>query len=91
MHGFGQLNLPSGSIYLGDFVEGVYHGQGKLTYEDGSYLECMWLHGLANGYGIQKFSQGMKIRGQWEDGKRIKWYEDNVVFPTPSQTIIEQP
>jgi hypothetical protein len=51
----------------------------------------MWLHGLAHGYGIQKFSQGTKIRGQWEEGKRIKWYEDNVVFTTPSQTIIETP
>lgn len=54
MEGNGRYKLPTGSIYVGEMKDGMYHGVGKIIYPDGGQFGgtfssgypvsvCQWL------------------------------------------------
>jgi len=41
-HGYGTLEMASGTKYEGEFRENEYHGYGTLTYHDGQVQSGRW-------------------------------------------------
>jgi hypothetical protein len=65
-HGVGTLYFLKGSVYIGNFVEGVPFGKGRLIMSSGAYYEGQIRYGKANGEG--EFRDGDYIyKGQFKD------------------------
>ena len=45
MHGTGQFKFSDGSLYVGEFEDGVQHGYGMLTMKDGTEMMGKWTQG----------------------------------------------
>ena len=80
--GKGTATFPDGSVYEGEFSDGVRHGTGKYTYaapppgEDeepkpplGEYNGA-WKEGRKEGIGIMVYANKAKYHGNWKDGKQ---------------------
>jgi hypothetical protein len=48
---------------------------------DGRKFEGVWIEGKQNGEGLYTLADGTSRRGYWEDGKRIKWLDDEAKSP----------
>jgi len=61
---------PDGSVYAGEFKDGLPHGQGEWKAPEGaeSFLG-EWKRGKKHGFGLMKFSNGDMYEGDWVDGK----------------------
>jgi len=62
MHGFGTYSWPDGRVYEGHWRNNTTHGTGKFTMADDSVEE--------------KFHKKEVKHGLWENGKRVKWFEN---------------
>ena len=49
MHGIGTFTFSNGSVYSGDFVNGVSHGEGVFTFPDGAVYEGEFKNGKKMG------------------------------------------
>jgi len=47
-----EINLPDGSIYNGNLVNGLFEGKGKQHWSNGDTYEGEYKKGLYNGFGI---------------------------------------
>jgi hypothetical protein len=50
----GQETFDDGTIYLGEFANGVPHGFGKIQFLNGSSYTTMWAHGIKRGGGVYR-------------------------------------
>lgn len=65
-----SVELDSGSLYVGDFVNGLYEGQGKYTYSDGEEYVGAFLDGKFHGQGVYSYVNGDKYVGEFKLGKK---------------------
>lgn len=58
----------SGSVYEGEFKDGVENGVGKTTYSNGTVLETFYSSGSPYGVAVIKYSDGSTLIGSLKDG-----------------------
>ena len=72
MHGLGRIIEADGSIYEGEWTDGLKNGSGVYTFTDDSRYEGQWKNDKQHGKGtlIQRvgWSTFSKMTGVWEDG-----------------------
>ncbi|TPX32619.1 hypothetical protein SmJEL517_g04293 [Synchytrium microbalum] len=58
IEGWGQHILPSGNIYIGNFVDGQFHGKGTLHFTNKARYDAFWQNGIAV-EGVLTFADGL--------------------------------
>ena len=69
-NGRGKYISPNGTIYEGDWNDGVRHGRGKQIWSDGSVYDGEWKDHQRHGRGRQNWSNGSVYDGEWKDDQR---------------------
>lgn len=74
-HGYGELTLPDGGTYRGDFAFNTYHGHGMHHAADGGIYEGRFCVGRRHGYGREFVRTGSTsystfYTGRWADDER---------------------
>jgi hypothetical protein len=64
----GSLRYKDGSVYTGDFVNGIGEGNGKCKYANGDRYEGGWKNHAPHGQGIMHFSKGTTYAAIWDNG-----------------------
>ncbi len=74
MHGQGIFKWPmqGGKIYQGEYRFDKKHGYGEISWPDGRKYAGQWADGKQHGHGTYTNSKGEIIKGEWENGKKIK-------------------
>ena len=65
----GNVSLPSGSKYYGEWKNGIQHGEGTATYANGGKYVGNWRNGRPNGRGTYIHANGDTYDGEFKDGK----------------------
>jgi hypothetical protein len=60
----GQETFDDGTIYLGEFANGVPHGFGKMQFPNGSSYTTTWAHGIKRGGGVYRDVNGWGYVGE---------------------------
>jgi hypothetical protein len=60
----GQETFDDGTIYLGEFANGVPHGFGKMQFPNGSSYTTTWAHGIKRGGGVYTDVNGWGYVGE---------------------------
>lgn len=60
--------LPDGSIYTGDFRDGLFHGEGELTWPDGRHYQGGFREGMLGGRGKFTYADGCIYEGVFAEG-----------------------
>lgn len=47
MEGKGEYTFPTGTRYMGETYNGMFHGHGVLHFPNGSKYEAKWENGIA--------------------------------------------
>jgi hypothetical protein len=68
--GRGVMVYSDGTIYEGEFVDGMCEGKGRLIHAFGDVYEGDWDDNKAHGDGIFTTLDGTVYVGQWEDDKK---------------------
>lgn len=68
-HGVGVLNFADGTVYAGEFQNGMNHGHGVLTFRDKSVYSGEFDDGKYHGYGVFVKGDGTKYEGEFNNGK----------------------
>ena len=68
-NGKGEQVDPSGSKYIGDFVNDKRHGFGVMEYYTGAKFEGQWVKGKKI-FGTYYFANGGRYTGGWKNGKQ---------------------
>ena len=76
---------PSGDVYDGEFVNGLFHGYGIYSWINGDRYEGMWKNNHREGegtwiWGENSSSTGDRYQGQWHDDQKHghgKYFEVN--------------
>ena len=77
MHGKGTFTWPDGRKYEGDYKDDKKEGVGLFVWADGRKYNGCWKDGKQHGEGMFfNVSQGKWKKGIWENGKRMRWMED---------------
>lgn len=76
MNGIGLFLWPDKKKYLGQYFNDNKSGLGIFIWPDGREYKGEWEKGKQHGRGIFIFS-GISQFGEWIEGKRTKWIEDN--------------
>jgi len=58
-----------GSVYTGDFFNGLKNGKAKIVFQTGDIYEGNVTEGLISGQGKMLFKKGDIYEGHWENGK----------------------
>lgn len=61
-----KANFPKGSLYSGNYKEGMYNGKGKLELPCGDSYVGEFEDGEYNGYGEYFYVNGSKLSGYWK-------------------------
>ena len=61
------MQYANGSVYEGQWRNGVREGFGRLIHVTGDMYEGDWRGDKANGYGVFSNLQGYQFEGQWRD------------------------
>lgn len=69
-HGRGTLINEDGSIYDGEWRNGLQEGQGIFKYVDGGVYVGQWVADFACGYGEMDFAEGATYKGEWKEDAR---------------------
>ncbi len=64
----GDWRLPDGSVYQGEFKDGLFHGRGILRWENGAVYEGEFRNGLAHGHGRLTGAEGSVLEGEFRNG-----------------------
>jgi len=68
-HGLGVLKFADGTLYAGEFNNGMNHGYGVLTFNDKSCYAGQLEDGKYHGYGVFEKADKMKYEGEFMMGK----------------------
>lgn len=82
--GRGELVLPSGDRYVGDFVDNYLNGQSECHFSDGSIYRGNMVNSRKEGKGEFIWSTGERYEGEFKnclrDGYGVYYYTDGTVF-----------
>jgi len=67
--GQGKTKQEDGSIYEGQFKDGLFDGLGVLTDLNGDRYEGEFKYGLYDGEGVLLYTDGSKYEGQFKRGR----------------------
>ena len=67
LSGRGKIVWPDGSIYEGDFKQGLFHGQGRYQTQETVY-QGDFVNGIAVGQGVITFVDGARYEGETDFG-----------------------
>ena len=82
MEGVGIYTWNDGRVYEGEYKDDKKHGYGIYQWADGRKYKGYWTRGKQNGIGNYIVSSEDKLKfGLWEDGKRIKWFDQASEVP----------
>ena len=81
MNGYGMYQYADKVRYDGQFVSDKKQGFGCYKWTDGRLYEGWWYKGKQHGYGTYHSNKGGQPpkKGLWENGKRVKWFEDDMI------------
>ena len=66
-----EFRYPSGSRYVGGFLNGKLHGHGVYTYyPSGDQYEGSWFNDMKHGTGTYLYESGDRYTGEWRCGKK---------------------
>ena len=65
-HGYGKFTWVIGSVYEGNYKNGVQHGYGKYTWASGMTRNSK--NNVQHGYGKFTWADGGVYEGNWENG-----------------------
>lgn len=66
--GYGEVMLPDGGYYRGEFRNGLLDGEGVLTWSNGMYYEGHFRKGIQRGNGVFHYPSGEVYSGQFVNG-----------------------
>ncbi|OMJ80335.1 hypothetical protein SteCoe_19433 [Stentor coeruleus] len=75
-HGKGLMTWPDGKYYDGNYVNDLQEGNGTYAVNENKKYMGEWKAGKKHGLGVI-FHKGKSRKGQWEEGKLIRWFEDS--------------
>ena len=75
MQGLGKFTWPDGRVYEGEYFMDKKHGQGTCVWPNGKKYTGGWSNGKKHGVGVMVDEKGER-KGEWSEGKRIKWNEN---------------
>lgn len=74
--GYGETSWSDGKVYKGHYKDDKKHGSGTFMWENGRTYEGEWFNGKQHGKGVL-IVNGERKEGVWENGKRIRFSDDN--------------
>jgi hypothetical protein len=78
MEGRGIEKWSDGRRYEGDFKNGKKDGEGTFEWPNGNKYIGSWKNGVQHGAGVMMNTKDMiKKQGEWVNGKRHRWVNDN--------------
>ena len=84
--GQGEIVMPDGFRYSGDWKSGEIDGKGTATYGNGDVYEGSFSVGLRQGEGLMRYTSGQILDGNWDKGVYIA---KEAQLSGPKSTIIE--
>jgi len=69
-NGTGKYRYGSGSVYVGQFVNGQREGKGKMTFANNDVYEGQFSQNKIHGEGTMLYANGDKYAGQWVADQR---------------------
>ena len=66
--GFSKAALPDGSVYEGEFLDGLFAGNGNLKWSNGDSYSGNFKSGLFHGQGVLALVTGDRYEGEFEAG-----------------------
>ena len=80
MDGIGIYFWGDGRKYEGEYYNDKKSGFGIYYWPDGRKYEGWWSKGKQHGLGTyMDFNQGKVKYGLWENGKRVKWFDEQSI------------
>lgn len=70
INGLGVELIPDGSIYAGEFTEGIRNGRGVMKMPGMCTYGGDWVQGTYHGYGVEDMDGHYVYQGQFLEGKR---------------------
>lgn len=80
--GQGYYTYPDGSVWVGEFKEGVPNGRGICYYANGDRYEGAWSNNAPYGEGVMYFATGRVYGAVWVNGSPIKELDSDEGLPT---------
>ncbi|MBK9254779.1 MAG: caspase family protein [Saprospiraceae bacterium] len=68
----GTYTYKDGSVFSGDFTNGLPMGNGHCQYADGTTYTGQWRNNGPNGQGTLLYKNGKIVSGKWNNGKLVK-------------------
>eukprot|EP00347_Sterkiella_histriomuscorum_P003422 403364353 len=68
-NGYGVI-MSHGSMYCGEYKNGIIHGLGTYYYNDGDSYKGQWMNNMQHGEGVFKYTNGSILKGTWKDGDK---------------------
>ncbi len=81
--GRGKYTYSDGSVYIGDFHNGIPQGQGTCYYPNGDKYVGDWGIAGPEGQGTYYFDSGRVAEGLWSAGRLVKTKEEMTPVPVP--------
>jgi hypothetical protein len=69
-NGFGKMVYSNGSIYEGNWINGIKNGFGKQILDSGIVYEGEWSNDKKSGFGKQSWDSGTVYEGEWSNDKK---------------------
>jgi hypothetical protein len=79
--GKGYYRYPEGSIWVGEFKNGVPQGKGICYYANGDRYEGEWENNKPNGEGVMRFLNGRTYGAVWLNGSMVQELDSNEEIP----------
>ena len=75
-----MFTWEDGKLYQGQYENDRKHGYGTFAWNNGRQYAGWWVNGMEHGEGTYRQSDTetgfRRMRGVWEEGKRVKWHDD---------------
>ncbi|MEQ1746670.1 MAG: caspase family protein [Saprospiraceae bacterium] len=79
--GSGYYRYPDGSLWIGEFKEGVPAGKGTCYYASGERYEGQWAGGAPNGPGVLYTTDGRANGAVWVNGHAVRDLDSDESVP----------
>ena len=67
-HGWGTFAWGDGTVYIGEFTDGLRHGHGQQNFTNGDNYSGDWKYGHMHGKGVYDWTDGSKYVGSFAAG-----------------------
>ena len=66
------MKFKDGSVYKGQFKDGLMHGKGIMKYANGNVYNGLWKDDWEHGQGIMTYANGNVYEGLWQEGNKAE-------------------